>query len=131
MSPEARERSFDELARGLSSGELSRGKALRLMGAAVVGGVLASIPRVAAAQNGVCPTASACCSCEYAERDNPLETTRRKCFPQTTSSCSGERADRLTRQCVRLCRENRPEWTVVSRRTSACAEETSGVQTIC
>ena len=49
MSPEARERSFDELASGLASGTLSRDKALRLMGAAVVGGVLASIPRVAAA----------------------------------------------------------------------------------
>ena len=29
MSPEARERSFDELAIGLSSGSLSRGKALK------------------------------------------------------------------------------------------------------
>src|SRR3954467_8146024 len=29
MSPEARERSLDELARGLASGSISRGKALR------------------------------------------------------------------------------------------------------
>ena len=43
MSPEARERSFDELARGLGSGELSRRKALRLMGAALLGGTLASV----------------------------------------------------------------------------------------
>jgi hypothetical protein len=47
----ARERtgasSFDELAVGLSSGTLSRGKALRLMGAARVGGALASIPGIA------------------------------------------------------------------------------------
>jgi hypothetical protein len=35
--------SFDELAVGLSSGTLSRGKALRLMGAALVGGTLASL----------------------------------------------------------------------------------------
>ena len=35
MSPEARERSFDELARGLASGEVSRRKALRVMGKAV------------------------------------------------------------------------------------------------
>jgi hypothetical protein len=49
MSPEARERSFDELARELASGSLSRRKALRLMGAALVGGALASIPGIASA----------------------------------------------------------------------------------
>jgi hypothetical protein len=37
MSAEAREHSFDELTRGLASGTLSRGKVLRLMGAALVG----------------------------------------------------------------------------------------------
>src|SRR5918993_1323795 len=35
--------SFDELASGLASGSISRGKALRLMGAALVGGTLASL----------------------------------------------------------------------------------------
>ena len=40
---EARDHSFDELARGLASGSISRGKALRLMGAALVGGALASV----------------------------------------------------------------------------------------
>ena len=34
---------FDELARGLADGTLTRGKALRLMGAAVVGGTLGSL----------------------------------------------------------------------------------------
>ena len=43
MSQETTNRSFDELARGLASGTLSRGKALRLMGAALVGGTLASL----------------------------------------------------------------------------------------
>jgi hypothetical protein len=43
MSPEARERSFDELARGLASGDISRRRVLRLMGAALVGGTLASL----------------------------------------------------------------------------------------
>jgi hypothetical protein len=43
MSPEARERSFDELARGLANGSISRGKALKLMGAALVGGTLGSL----------------------------------------------------------------------------------------
>jgi hypothetical protein len=47
MSPEARDHSFDELTRGLASGNLSRGKALKLMGAALLGGTLASIPGLA------------------------------------------------------------------------------------
>ena len=68
MSPEARERSFDELARGLANGSISRGKALRLMGAALVGGVLASMPGTAEAARFTCPTGfhkckgmSSCC----------------------------------------------------------------------
>jgi hypothetical protein len=52
MSPEARERSFDALATGLASGSISRGRALRLMGAALVGGTLASFPGVALAAKG-------------------------------------------------------------------------------
>ena len=40
---EARDHSFDELTRGLASGSISRGKALRLMGAALVGGALGSV----------------------------------------------------------------------------------------
>jgi hypothetical protein len=47
MSPEARDHSFDELTRGLASGSISRGKALKLMGATLVGGALASIPGIA------------------------------------------------------------------------------------
>jgi hypothetical protein len=43
MSQETTNRSFDELASGLASGSISRGKALKLMGAALVGGTLASL----------------------------------------------------------------------------------------
>jgi hypothetical protein len=43
MARETTESSFDELAIGLSSGTLSRGKALKLMGAALLGGSLASL----------------------------------------------------------------------------------------
>ena len=49
MSEETRNRYFDELASGLASGSISRRKALRLMGAALVGGTLASIPGIAGA----------------------------------------------------------------------------------
>ena len=41
----AKEGFFDDLARGLADGTLTRGKALRLMGAAVVGGALGSEER--------------------------------------------------------------------------------------
>lgn len=61
MSPEARERSFDELASGLASGSLTRGKALRLMGAALLGGVLASGPGVALAAPTECTSPEVKC----------------------------------------------------------------------
>ncbi len=41
------EHSFDELAKGLADGGVSRRRALRLIGQALLGGVLASIPGVA------------------------------------------------------------------------------------
>jgi hypothetical protein len=50
MTKEAGERSFDELARGLASGTLSRRKALRLMGGVLVGSALAFIPGTAGAK---------------------------------------------------------------------------------
>src|SRR5918993_5331351 len=55
------ELSLDELSKGLASGTLSRGKALRLMGAALVGGALASIPGVALAVVPPCPSGTSIC----------------------------------------------------------------------
>jgi hypothetical protein len=54
MARQTTESSFDELTRGLASGSISRGRALRLMGAALVGGTLGSlgISEVAAAPRG-------------------------------------------------------------------------------
>jgi hypothetical protein len=62
MARETAESSFDELARGLASGSISRGRALRLMGAALVGGTLASVGfgGVAVADDGCKPTAKKC-----------------------------------------------------------------------
>jgi hypothetical protein len=67
VSQDTSNRSFDELARGLATGNLSRGKALRLMGTALVGGVLASVPGVAWADDcrrlgRECRRDSQCCS---------------------------------------------------------------------
>ena len=47
MATQTTERSLDELAKGLASGTLSRGKALRWMGGALLGAALASFPGVA------------------------------------------------------------------------------------
>jgi hypothetical protein len=44
MTDDRKGSSFDDLAKGLASGEVSRGRAIRMMGAALVGGALASIP---------------------------------------------------------------------------------------
>jgi hypothetical protein len=54
MSPEARERAFDALATEMASGSISRGKALKLMGAALVGGTLASLGIGEAAADNEC-----------------------------------------------------------------------------
>jgi hypothetical protein len=43
VSQETANRSFDELASGLASGSISRGRALKLMGAALLGGTLGSL----------------------------------------------------------------------------------------
>lgn len=40
MSPEARERSFDDLARGLANGSISRRKAIKFISAITLGGIL-------------------------------------------------------------------------------------------
>jgi hypothetical protein len=50
VGQETTNRYFDELASGLASGSISRGKALKLMGAALLGGTLASIPGLACAK---------------------------------------------------------------------------------
>jgi hypothetical protein len=61
------ELSLDELARGLATGTLSRGKAIRWMGGAILGAALASIPGVAWADDcrrlgRECRRDSQCCS---------------------------------------------------------------------
>jgi hypothetical protein len=69
MNEETRGRSFDELAKGLASGEVSRRKALKLMGVALLGGVGFSIPGVAFARTprtpptgkGGCPQGRTLC----------------------------------------------------------------------
>ena len=60
--------SLDELAKGLATGTLSRGKAIRLVGGALLGAALASLPGVALADGDCrrlgreCRRDSQCCS---------------------------------------------------------------------
>jgi hypothetical protein len=56
VSQQTSDRSFDELARALANGSVSRRRALRLMGAALLGGTLASVVGIgeAAADRGGC-----------------------------------------------------------------------------
>src|SRR5215208_6788853 len=100
--PMAREEGFfDELARGLADGTLTRGKALRLMGAALVGGSLASLGiREAGADAPGCKRAgknctrnTQCCSslvcvsgtCQT-QTTTPTPTTTTTETPTTTTS---------------------------------------------
>ncbi len=89
-----REHSFDELTKGLASGSVSRRKVLRMMGGALVGGLLASIPGVALAQGkpAPCPSGKKCgrnC-CPHAS----FVCSRGKCAcPTGTTSCGGQCVD--------------------------------------
>jgi hypothetical protein len=55
-----RERSFDELAKGLANSKLSRRGMLRMLGGALLGGTLASIPGVAWAAKSGCASGVTC-----------------------------------------------------------------------
>src|SRR5215216_4505031 len=96
---------FDELARGLADGSLTRGKALRLMGAALVGGTLGSLGiREAAADRPGCKRAgknctrnTQCCGslvCPSGTCQTPTTTTTET--PTTTTSTSTTRAPSTT-----------------------------------
>src|SRR5918995_6518857 len=93
MSREPRESAFDELARLSASGTLSRGKALRLMGAALLGGVLASIPGVALAARcdpNETPCGKFCCNSQQAcEKRGGAP----RCINPTTVECGGRCPD--------------------------------------
>jgi hypothetical protein len=84
---------FDDLARGLADGTITRGKALRLMGAAVVGGTLGSlgIGEAAAAPGGCksngkhCKRDTQCCSLNCASG-----TCQATPAPQVLLTCTCE-----------------------------------------
>src|SRR5215217_1159037 len=71
--------SLDELAKGLANGTLSRGKAIRWMGGALLGAALASVPGVAWADDDRCSEGQTRCG----DRCVNLLTNERHC-----GSCS-------------------------------------------
>jgi hypothetical protein len=101
MVRETTESSLDELAKGLASGTVSRGKALRLMGAALVGGALASIPRMAWADDDRCSEGQTRCG----ERCVNLKTNERHCGSCSNRCASNQRC--CKGRCVNLQRNER------------------------
>jgi hypothetical protein len=115
MSQQSTNHSFDELARALASGSLSRGKALRLMGGLLVGSALASLPGVAWADDDDderCRSTQTRCK----DRCVNLRTNERhcgRCFNRCTSNqtCCGGRCVNLQRNenhcgaCFNRCAE--------------------------
>jgi hypothetical protein len=100
MSEPTGEHSLDELAKGLATGTLSRGKALRLVGGALLGAALASVPGVAWA-NDRCSQGQTRCG----DRCVNLKTNERHC-----GSCSNRCGSKQTccqGRCVNLQRSER------------------------
>src|SRR4051794_34072290 len=89
---------FDDLARGLADGSVTRGKALRLMGAAVVGGTLGSLgiggeaeaDPIECKRNGKhCMSNNQCCSKNCSGGSCQAQTTTTSTTtPTTTTSTS-------------------------------------------
>jgi hypothetical protein len=113
MARQTTESSFDELTRGLASGTLSRGRALRLMGAALVGGTLGSLGiSKAAAEDDRCSEGQTRCG----ERCVNLKTNERHC-----GSCRNRCGSNQTcckGRCVNLQRNERHCGSCFNR----CAE---------
>jgi hypothetical protein len=112
VSQETTNRSFDELARGLASGEFSRRKALRLMGGLLVGSALGSIPGVAWADDDRCSEGQTRCG----ERCVNLQRNERHCGScsnrcrSTQTCCNGrcvnlQRNERHCGSCSNRCEE--------------------------
>jgi hypothetical protein len=125
---------FDSLARGLASGSVSRGKALRWMGAMLAGTVVASVPgitltqRAAEAAPKACEDASACCACTYRNATTG-EVIGGTCSTEVGHRCEGRRFRAFQAQCRETCEANAPAGANVS--TEFACEEVSGLEHVC
>jgi hypothetical protein len=123
--------SFDELAKGLASGKISRGRALKLVGAAILGGGVLAFGPTREAEAAECGSDAGCNNqCNNTTRCRCVRTTSgnvtcvRPCCSQrrcdnnsqcgenevcmTTQCCSESTATRGV--CVRRCRAPRPNY---------------------
>ena len=106
---------FDDLARGLADGSLTRGKALRLLGAAVVGGALGSLGIGEASadppgckRNGkTCKRNEQCCSrncsggsCQAQTTTTTTPTTTTSTTTPTTSTSTSTTSTSTTPMCI-------------------------------
>jgi hypothetical protein len=88
INPAKANHSLDDLAKGLTGGTISRLEAVRLLGAALLGSTLASVPGFAWASGGLGPDAAAgrvhlsgaCAS--YCKQNFPASPERAQCLSQ-------------------------------------------------
>jgi hypothetical protein len=149
VSQQTTNRSFDELAKGLATGTLSRGKAIRWMGGALLGAALASVPGLAWANDcrrlgRECRRDAQCCSRNCVRRGDDkvcacpegkrrcndrcvnLKTNERHC-----GSCSNPCAEGA--ECVNgicLCPDSRPQCGTGTSAT-CCAAGQECVDGVC
>jgi hypothetical protein len=120
------ELSFDDLAKGMASGALSRGKALRLLGAALVGGALASVPGVAWAAEGGNRECVKCCKERYGpgrERGQCISAGARGDCPVTCDGNGGVECSVDYDPCGDVCREfNTRECVTIDGRPQCVCE---------
>jgi hypothetical protein len=143
MATQTTERSLDDLAKGLASGTLSRGKAIRWMGGALLGAALASVPGVAWANDcrrlgRECRRDSQCCSRNCVRRGDdkvcgcPEGQTRcgvRCVNLQKNENHCGECFNRCDKgeQCVKgVCQDAGPICNPPCRLGSACYANQDG-----
>jgi hypothetical protein len=127
MTDNWRESSFDELAKGLASGEVSRGQAIRLMGAALVGGTLASVPGIAWATPRPKPNGRRCKTNSQCQSGNCNDRVCVGC-PSGTTECDrtvGEGPPGP--QCVPDC----PPEQVLNTARCQCVVPTGGTNLTC
>jgi hypothetical protein len=118
--------SFDELAKGLATGTLSRGKALRWMGGALLGAALASFPGMAWANDDCrrlgreCRRDSQCCSRNCVRRGDDKVCA----CPEGQTLCKKPRGEG---RCVNLQTNERHCGSCFNR----CAEGEQCVNGVC
>jgi hypothetical protein len=127
-----RERSFDELAKGLANGKLSRRGMLRMLGGALLGGTLASIPGVAWAAKPGCASGVTCKG-----KCCPVGATCTKgagggcTCPTGQTACGGQCVSLTTNQNCGSCGNACSEGKTCQGGTCACLQGQTDCEGVC